>query len=165
MRQVRSLPRNRPHGTVRLVAVVIGMICQKNGFGYTVLDMATMSAKEERLDVPASKVDRAEQLDWLLSEAERMFRTESATNVWVQKSGIGQHKADPQRHEVEAIVQVAAYRANTQLSLQTTESVRGALGATRAAGAYKELLKRSDIAERTNAQKREQYAYALAAAT
>ena len=54
-----------------------------------------------------------------------MFRSESPSNVWVQKSGRGQYAADPQRHEVAAIVQVAAYRANVQCSLQTTESVRG----------------------------------------
>jgi hypothetical protein len=147
------------------MTVVIGMLCQKNGFGYTVLDDATMSVKEERLDVPASKSDRGEQLDWLLSEAERLFRTESAANVWVQKSGTGQYGADPQRHEVEAMVQVAAYRANVQCSLQTTESVRGALGVKKASGAYKQLLRREDIAARSNALKREQYAYALAAAT
>jgi hypothetical protein len=146
------------------MAVVIGMLCQKNGLGYTVLDDATMMVKEERLDVPASKRNRGEQLDWLLSESERMFRTESPVNVWVHKSGTGQYSADPQRHEVEAILQVAAYRANVRCSMQTTESVRGALGAKKASGAYKQLLKREDIAARSNAQKREQYAYALAAA-
>jgi hypothetical protein len=147
------------------MTVAIGMLCQKDGFGYTVLDDTTMSVREERLDVPASKSDRGEQLDWLLSEAMRMFRTESPANVWVQKSGSGQYNADPQRHEVAAIVQVAAYRAKVQCSLQTTESVRGALGVKKASGAYKQLLTREDIAARRNAQKRAQYAYALAAAT
>ena len=118
-----------------------------------------MSLKEERLDVPASKSERSEQLDWLLFEAERMFRSESPSNVWVQKSGRGQYAADSQRHEVAAIVQVAAYRANVQCSLQTTESVRERSGSRRASGAYKQLLKRPDIAARSNAQEREQYAY------
>lgn len=146
------------------MTVVVGILCQKNGFGYTALDEASMTIKEERLDVPASKGDRGEQLDWLLVEAERMFQTESPSNVWVHKSGTGQYSSDPQRHEVEAIVQVAAYRANVRCSLQTTESVRGALGVTKSKGAYQLLLKRADIAARSNAQKREQYAYALAAA-
>ena len=79
-------------------------------------------------------------------------------------SGTGQHSADPQRHEVEAVVQVAAYRAGVACGLQVTESVRSALGVKRGSGAYKQLLKQPHIAARSNNLKREQYAYALAAA-
>jgi hypothetical protein len=141
----------------------MGMLCQKAGFGYTVFDDATGGVREDRLDVPADKKDRGEQLAWLLSEAKGMFTREAPISLWVQKSGTGQHSADPQRHEVEACVQIAAHCAGVPCRLQVTESVRSALGVPRGPGAYKQLLKRPDIAARSNNLKREQYAYALAA--
>jgi hypothetical protein len=145
------------------VEVTTGILCIKSGFGYTVIDHVSMSVTEEALTVPGSIKDRGEQLDWLLAEASRMFERISPDRVWIQKSGSGQYSASPERHEVEGILQLAAFREKVSYSMETTEGVRAKLGLPKGGGAYKTLLRRPDIAARSNDRKRQQYAYALAA--
>lgn len=154
-----------PSGAVLyvLVTVTVGILCNKAGLGYTVIDHTSMAVTEESLEVPAPIKERGEQLDWLLSEVGRMLERTSPGRAWIQKSGSGQFNASPERHEVEGIVQVAAFRAKVPYSMETTEGVRAKLGVPKGAGAYKALLKRPDIAVRSNDLKRQQYAYALAA--
>jgi hypothetical protein len=148
---------------LRAVTVTIGILSNKSGCGYTVIDHASMAVTEERLEIPASIKGRGEQLDWLLAEAIRMLERASPDRIWIQKGGAGQFSASSERHEVEGILQVAAFRARVSYRMETTEGARAKLGVPKGAGAYKTLLKRPDIAARSNDSKRQQYAYALAA--
>lgn len=139
------------------------MICKADGLGYTVLDDASGRVVEDRLGVPASKTHRGEQLDWLLAEVVQLFQAEKPDAVCMQRAGT-QGMANPQRHEVEGIVQVAAHRTGTACSLLLTDQVRAKMGVRKVRGAYEALL--VDIPEvkaRSNKPKREQYLYALAA--
>lgn len=145
------------------MAVTIGILCNKSGLGYTVIDHASMTVTEDTLDVPAPIKGRGDQLDWLLEEAIRLLQRTAPDRVWIQKGGSGQFSASSDRHEVEGILQVAAVRTKVPHRMETTEGVRAKLGVPKGAGAYKALLKRPDIAARSNDLKRQQYAYALAA--
>jgi hypothetical protein len=137
------------------------MLCQATGLGYTVLDEAGRVV-EDRLDVPASKTDRGEQLDWLLSEVVQLFQAEEPKAVCLQRAGT-QGMANPQRHEVEGIVRVAAYQTGAACSLLLTDQVRAKMGVKKVKGAYETLLEIPEVKARSNKAKREQYLYALVA--
>jgi len=76
--------------------------------------------------------------------------------------GTGRFAASPERHEVEAVVQVAAHRVGMPCEMKTTEQIR-ASHVPKAKGAFDELMKRADVAARSNEAKRERYLYAVTA--
>ncbi len=80
----------------------------------------------------------------------------------LQRAGT-QGTANPQRHEVEGIVQVAAYQTGAACSLLLTDQVRAKMGVKKVKGAYETLLEIPEVKARSNKTKREQYLYALVA--
>lgn len=137
----------------------IGAICDKAAVRYTVVadDAAPIDVE---LAVPASKVARGEQLNWLLEELEDLLRKSAPSAVWVKKAGSGQFASSPERHEVEAVVQLAAHRTGVACELKNTEQLRSAAGVAKGKGAYDSLLARDDVAARPSKDKRERYLYA-----
>lgn len=150
--------RSRTVGRVR----AIGVICDKTGIQFTAVDSGPTVVEESDLGVPASKTDRGGQLDWLLEEAQALLRRLRPDTIYVKRVGTGKFQAAPERHEVEAIVQVAAHRERIPCRMKTTEQIR-ASHLPKAKGAYDELLKLPDVAERSNETKRERYLYAISA--
>ena len=144
------------------MAVTVGLICTKAGLGWTTVDTATGRAEDHGVDAPGNLTGRGEQLDWLLDEATRMLRSLKPKALRIQAAGKGKFAAAAERHEVEAVVQVAAHRTGTPCEMLNRDQVRAALGVPRAAGAYDGLLKRDDVKARSNKERREQYLLALA---
>jgi hypothetical protein len=140
----------------------IGAICDKAAVRYTVVEDDAAPIDVE-LAVPASKVARGAQLNWLLEEIEDLLRKTSPNTVWVKKAGSGQFASSPERHEVEAVVQLAAHRAGVACELKNTEQLRSAVGVAKGKGAYDSLLARDDVAARPSKDKKERYLYAHAA--
>jgi hypothetical protein len=145
------------------MARALGVICDKAGFQCTCVagPDSTVEAEEE-LSVPASMSGRGEQLNWLLDEAVATLRRLQPDVVYMKASGGGQHQSSPDRHGVEAIFQVAAFKANMECRTRTTEQIRAAHTA-KAKGAYEGLLERQDVKARSNKSRRERYLYALTA--
>lgn len=143
------------------MGVSVGIVCNKRGFGWTVIEDGV--AYDSDIEAPADRVARGEVLDWLLTEAESVLVESKATAVRIEKAGGGKFGASAERHEVEAVVQVAATRKGVDCDLLTTEGVRAAMGVPKAAGAYKNLLTRPDVKARSNEQRRHQYLLALSA--
>lgn len=112
---------------------------------------------------PRSIASRGEKLDWLLEEVRRVFGRYKVLKVAIQSAGAGKFAASEERIEVEAVVQVAAYRDGVKCKKLARDSVRAALGAKKEAGAYELLLKDVDVAARSNKGRREQYLLAKAA--
>jgi len=137
----------------------IAAVCDKNGLQFTVVDSFI---EESDIEVPASRRDRGAQLGWLLEEAEALLQRLKPDVVYVKKAGSGKFAAAPERHEVEATVQIAAHHKGIRCVLRGTEQIR-ASHVPKAKGAYDELLRRPEIAARSNAAKRERYLYALTA--
>lgn len=141
----------------------MGVTCDKNAVRYTVVVDDGGSPDESELSVPASRSDRGDQLSWLLEETEDLLRRSGAEVVFVKKAGSGQFASSPERHEVEAVVQIAAYRCRVRCELKTTDQLRAAAGVPKKKGAYEELLTRADVAARSSKDKRERYLYAVTA--
>jgi hypothetical protein len=145
------------------VARALGVICDKAGVAYTcVADPDSTVEEEAELSVPASQADRGAQLNWFLNETEQLLRRLCPDVVYVKKSAGGQRQPSPERHEVEAVVQIAAHRAGMACRMRTTEQVR-AVHVPKAKGAYDRLLERPDVKSRSNKSRRERYLYAITA--
>lgn len=147
------------------MAVAIGMICEKDGFQYTVVvrDGVSPHVEEIEVKVPRSKSDRGDQLAYLLDEVEGLFRRRRPDIVYVKHAPAGKFRADPQRYEVEGIIQAAAHRVGVACALKTTEQIRKENGLPKSSGAFRSLLKRPDVAARSNEERRERYLYATTA--
>ena len=144
------------------VATALGVICEKLAIHYTVVRNGEPTVVDEgEIPVPASRTDRGDQLSWLLTEAEELLRRLEPDLIYVKKAG-GQFAAGPERHEVEAVFQVAAHRQRVPCRMLTTEQIR-ASHLTKAKGAYESLLTRPDVKSRSNKNRREQYLYAITA--
>lgn len=137
----------------------IGAICDKTAVRYTVVG-GNASPIDAEIAAPASKTSRGEVLNWLLEELEELLRKTSPVAVWVKKAGGGQFASSPERHEVEAVVQLAAHRTGVACQLKNTEQLRAAAGMAKGKGAYNLLLAREDVAARPSKDKRERYVYA-----
>lgn len=110
-----------------VVATALGVICEKLGIQYTVVQDAEPTVVEEaQISVPASRADRGDQLSWLLAEAEDLFRRVNPGLIYVNTTGGGQFAAGPERLEVEAVLQVGAHRQNVRCKMLTTEQIREA---------------------------------------
>lgn len=145
------------------MARALGVICDKGGMQYTcVVDPDSTVEAEEEPSVPASVTGRGEQLNWLLDEAIGMLRRLRPDVVYLKASGGGQHQPSPERHGVEAIFQVAAFKASVECRTRTTEQIR-AVHAAKAKGAYEALLERPDVKARSNKNRRERYLFAVTA--
>jgi hypothetical protein len=141
----------------------LGVICDKNAIRYTMVEDDGAQPEESELSVPASRNERGDRLSWLLEETEDLLRRGDAAVIFVKKASSGQFASSPERHEVEAVVQIAAHRCRVRCELKTTDQLRAAAGAKKKAGAYEELLKRPDVAARSSKDKRERYLYAVTA--
>jgi len=146
------------------MARALGVICDKKSIQYTsVAEPGPTVEVESDVAVPASVTNRAEQLAWLLDEAREIVRRWKPDLIYVKRSlGGGMSQVSHERYEVEAVVQVAAHREGVPIEMKLTEQVRGS-HVPKAKGAYDALLKRSDVAERSNVGKRERYLYAVTA--
>jgi hypothetical protein len=138
----------------------IGVVCKKDGFGYThVVDGV---ATDYDISVPSNIRQRGAQLSWILEEAERLITNHKPERLCVQRAaGGGKASTSPERLEVEGLLQVAAHRKTCAYSMLTRDQVRAAFGVARSPGAYDILLQRDDVAQRSNAQRRDQYLLAL----
>lgn len=141
----------------------LGVICDKASIQYTVVSDNDREVEEAELSVPAPRSERGDQLTWLLEEAEGMLRRVQPEIVFVKKAGTGQFASAPERHEVEAVIQIAAHRIGVRCELKTTDQLRAVTGIAKKKGAYEELLKRPDVVLRSNRDKRERYLYAVTA--
>jgi hypothetical protein len=139
-----------------------GIICNASGFDYTVVEADGTVVEESDLVVPGARDIRGEQLEWILEECAGLLRRVAPEVVYVKKAGSGRFAASAERHEVEAVVQVAAYRNGVDCQLRVPDQIR-ASHVDRGAGAYKGLLARPDVAERSNSERRECFLYALTA--
>jgi hypothetical protein len=140
----------------------IGVVCKKDGFGFTIINGD--GVRDHDLTVPSSFPTRGAQLDWLLEEAERVFEIHKPENVCIQRATGGKLVApSPERIEVESLLQVAAHRFGSNTKTMSKDQVRAALGEPKTKGAYDELLKRPEVAARSNSQRRDQFLLALAA--
>jgi len=140
----------------------LAVACDKTGLQFTAVDSGGAVIEESDIEVPASRTDRGAQLGWLLDEAEALLQRLKPDVVYVRKAGSGKFTAAPERHEVEAAVQIAAHRKGIACELRGTEQIR-ASHVPKAKGAYDELLKLPEVAARSNAAKRERYLYAITA--
>jgi hypothetical protein len=140
----------------------LAVVCDKTGLQFTAVDSGGAVIEESDIEVPASRTDRGAQLGWLLDEAEALLQRLKPDVVYVRKAGSGKFTAAPERHEVEAAVQIAAHRKGIACELRGTEQIR-ASHVPKAKGAYDELLKLPEVAARSNASKRERYLYAITA--
>ena len=141
-----------------------GIVCGKNGFGCTIISGGV--PEDHDIEVPANLLSRGEQLCWLSEEARRVVSSGACDVAGVQKAaGGGMFGASPERNEVEAAVQMGLHQAGVVARRLTTESVRAALGVPKAPKAYNTLMRRADVAARSNEQRRHQYLLALAAST
>jgi hypothetical protein len=141
----------------------LGVICDKSAIRYTLVGDGDVKPEESELSVPASHDGRGDRLSWLLEEAEDLLRRECVEAIFVKKAGSGQFASSPERHEVEAVVQIAAHRHGVRCELKTTDQLRAAAGAKKKSGAYDELLRQPDVAARSSKDKRERYLYATTA--
>lgn len=141
----------------------MGISCDATSVGFGLVETGRTVLEEGAVVVPASHQSRGDQLSWLLTETEDLLRRAIPDVVWVRRAGAGQFAASPERHEVEAVVQVAAHRCGVPCELKTTEQVRAAAGSAKSTGAYQALLKRDDVAARSNGAKRERYLFAVTA--
>jgi hypothetical protein len=141
----------------------LGVICDKKAIRYTLVGDDGPPPDESDLSVPAPRRDRGDQLCWLLEETQDLLRRSGAEVVFVKKAGSGRFASSPERHEVEAVVQIAAHRCRVRCELRTTDQLRAAAGAPKSKGAYEELLTRPDVAARSSKDKRERYLYAVTA--
>lgn len=140
----------------------LAIVCDKAGLQFTAVDSGGAVVEENDVEVPASRTERGAQLAWLLDESEALLQRLKPDILYVRKAGSGKFTAAPERHEVEASVQIAAHKKGVACELRGTEQIR-ASHVPKAKGAYAELLKLPDVAERSNAAKRERYLYALTA--
>lgn len=140
----------------------LAVVCDKTGLQYSAVDSDGAIVEESDIAVPASRTDRGAQLDWLLDEAEALLQRLKPDVVYVKKAGSGKFTAAPERHEVEAAVQIAAHRKGIACQLRGTEQIR-ASHVPKAKGAYDKLLMLPAVAARSNAAKRERYLYAITA--
>jgi Holliday junction resolvasome RuvABC endonuclease subunit len=140
----------------------LAVICDKNGLAFTAVDTGGEVIQESDVEVPASRTERGEQLDWLLDETEALLQRLKPDVVYVKKAGTGKFTAAPERHEVEGVVQIAAHRKGVRCDLRTTEQIRTS-HVSKAKGAYQGLLELPEVAARSNAAKRERYLYAMTA--
>src|SRR4051812_30578241 len=141
----------------------LGVICDKTAIRYTLVGDDGAPPEESELSVPASKSHRGDQLSWLLEETEDLLRRSTANAAFVKKAGSGQFASSPERHEVEAVLQIAAHRCRVRCELKSTDQLRAAAGAQKEKGADQELLARPDVAARSSKDKRERYLYAVTA--
>jgi hypothetical protein len=141
----------------------LGCVCEVVGVGYALVDSDRSVLDEAELSVPATHQDRGDQLSWLLAEVEDLLVRCQADVVWVLRAGGGRFAASPERHEVEAVVQIAAHRAGIRCALRTREQVRASAGVAKGKGAYDTLLKRPDVQARSNKERRERYLAAVTA--
>lgn len=139
----------------------VGIVCHKDGFGCTVV--VDGAATDHDIAAPASMADRGERLAWILDEAQRLLSGAGVEAARVQRAGGGKFGASAERHEVEAAVQIAAFRAGLECNTLSREQVRSTLGIAKGPGAYKTLLQREDVKARSNEVRRDQYLLALAA--
>lgn len=146
------------------MARALGVICEKKSIQYScVADPGPTVEVESDATVPASIANRAEQLAWLLDEAREIIRRRQPDVIYVKRSlGGGLSQVSHDRYEVEAVVQVAAHHEGVRIEMKLTEQIRGS-HVRQAKGAYEALLRRADVAERSNASKRERYLYAVTA--
>jgi len=140
---------------------VAGVVCGKTGFGFTVVDAG--SAEDHDIVAPGNLDSRGAILNWLAEEANRLVVSTEVSLVLVQRPGGGKFNPSPERTEVESAIQIGLHRAGATCDRMNREQVRAALGIPKAKGAYESLLRRSDVAARSNAQRRDQFLLALAA--
>jgi len=139
-----------------------GIICNASGFDYTVVETDGTVVEESNLLVPGARETRGEQLEWILEECSGLLRRLGPAVAYMKKAGSGRFAASAERHEVEAVVQVAAHRSGVDCQLRTPDQIR-ASHVDRGAGAYKALLAWPEVAERSNAERRECFLYAITA--
>lgn len=141
-----------------------GIVCGKKGFGCTIIRDG--APEDHDIEVPANLLSRGEQLCWLAEEVRRVVSSVACDFAGVQKAaGGGAFGASSERNEVEAAVQMGLHQAGVVARRLTKESVRAALGVPKGPKAYDTLMKRADVAARSNEQRRHQYLLALAAST
>jgi hypothetical protein len=139
----------------------LGIICDRSTIQYTLVSEQGDVLEEAELSTPASRKDRGEKLNWLLDETEALLRRVRPDIVMAKKAGSGQFASSPERHELEAVLQIAAFRTQARCELKTTEQLRAAAGAPKQRGAYDALLSQPDVAARSNKDKRERYLFAI----
>jgi hypothetical protein len=143
------------------VTSVLGVLCDKSGFKWSVVRDPTSSPRVEEEDgrkLPANLKTRGSQLDWVFSEFQDLVaRVKPEVIYLVRADG-----AAPGRHEVEGVVMLAAHAKGVEAVLRLPDQVRKAFGLPKKAGAYNDLLKRSEVAARSNEAKRTTYLFAVA---
>lgn len=141
----------------------IGAVAGKDGFAYCEVSGPPAQVVDEvDIALPSNIKDRAEQLEWLLSEATELFKRVQPNKVFVKRAGAGPRQASPERYEVDAVLQLAARAAQVEIRMMPTESIR-AMHVPRGKGAYDSLLKLPEVKARSNAQRRELFLYAMSA--
>lgn len=118
--------------------------------------------EESEISAPKPRTDRGAELSCLLEQTEELLRRLGPDAVYVKKSASGQRELSRERHEVEAVVQIAAHRLGIRCALRTTEQIRAA-HVVKGKGAYRELLERDDVKARGTKRRRECYLYAVTA--
>jgi len=144
------------------MVMVLAMRCTGKGFKFTSLNSVEPSREpdeESDLAVPANITGRGEQLDWIAASFHDLLARTKPALVYMHRAD----GAQGDRHEVEGVIRVVGFRHGLEIEMRLPDQVRKALGVPKTAGAFKALLKRADIAARSNEDRRLLYAYALAA--
>lgn len=142
----------------------MGIVAERDKLSWTTLDGdlggTVVVAEEVDSPIPASHRARGAQLEWMLEESCNLINRLNPDRIVLQKGGEGSAR---ERVQAEGMVELAAHRTGATFKLLTRDGVRARLGVERGQGAFDTLLASPDVAERSNAKKRERYLFAKAA--
>ena len=143
---------------------ICGVVCDKSGFGLTVVDGTTVTDHQVRIP-PGLQADRPAALAWLLDEAERAISNSAVTSIraWAAPTK-GRFAASADRIEAETCLKIAAAKQGVDIAFLNKEQIRVAFGISKGPGAYDTLLARPDVAARRTKQLQQQFLLATAPA-
>lgn len=118
--------------------------------------------EETEHEVPAARRDRGEQLRWVRDTAADALGRLSPERLWLRRAE-GQRALDPERHEVEGVLQLVCAELGIVTEMRTKDQVRKAFGIARGPGAFDGVLALDAVRARSNADRRLLFAYAWGA--
>jgi hypothetical protein len=152
----RSLDTRRPDGTLDRMTIC-GVVCDKEGFGATLL-LTDGSVEEHDLELPPALLgDRAQALAWLTEEAKRFFKSNDVTEVRLWAAAAGKYSASRERYEHEACVQIGAHHSGAAVRILDSKKVVAAYRPERGKVTIEQLRADPGVQARSNKDRRDQY--------
>lgn len=118
--------------------------------------------EEAEHEVPAALRDRGSQLQWVRDTASDALSRVNPERLCLRRAE-GQRALDPERHEVEGVLQLVCAELGIVTEMRTKDQVRKAFGVPRGPGAFEGVLALDAVVARSNADRRLLFAYAWGA--